>query len=198
MAPRGCVCVTGLWGRSDLLDSQGARGKQPAHPPVRTPAGEKRMLSNHQGLLPLAYSPNGGQLCAAVDSTQLSETGTRRYLPTIGRTGHPVFGRRSVGGVGHYKKDLWGTSTYAKANQDLNFSQSRPWSDEQTEQLNAAVEDFGSTNAWQRIAIEVGDNRAAGECRRRWEDARRSKSRYVCTSMHARTRASCRRPPSPY
>ena len=54
---------------SDLLDSQGARGKQPAHPPVRTPAGEKRMLSNYQGELPLAYSPNGGQLLAAVDST---------------------------------------------------------------------------------------------------------------------------------
>ena len=163
---------------SDLLDSHGARGKQPAQPPVRTPVGEKRMLSNYQGELPLAYSPNGGQLLAAVDSTQLSETGTRRYLPTVERAAGPMFGRRSVGRVGHYKKDLWGTSTYQKANQDLSYSHSKPWTDEETQRLDAAVENFGSTHAWQRIAIEVGDNRAAGECRRRWEDARRSKSRY--------------------
>ena len=166
--------------RSDLLDAHGARGKQPQMPPVRTPAGEKRMLSNYQGELPLAYSPNGGQLLAAVDSTQLSDTGTRRYLPTVGRAGGPAFGRRSVGGVNHYKRDLWGTSTYQKANQDLSYSRSRPWTDEETQRLNAAVENFGSTHAWQRIAIEVGAHRAAGDCRRHWEDAQRSKSRCVC------------------
>ncbi len=165
--------------RSDLLDAHGARGKQPLQAPVRTPAGEKRMLNNYRGELPLAYSPNGGQLLAAVDSTQLSETGTRRYLPTVGRAAGPVFGRRSVGRVAHYKTDLWGTSTYQKANQDLSYSRSRAWTDEETRRLNEAVEQFGAEHAWQRIAIEVGDNRAAGDCRRHWEDARRSKSRCV-------------------
>lgn len=185
--------------RSDLLDSQGARGKQPQMPPVRTPAGEKRMLSNYQGELPLAYSPNGGQLLAAVDSTQLSDTGTRRYLPTVGRAGGPAFGRRSVGGVNHYKRDLWGTSTYQKANQDLSYSRSRPWTDEETQRLNAAVENFGSAHAWQRIAIEVGEHRAAGDCRRHWEDAQRSKSRCVgplprphsFTAVHLYSRQLC-------
>ena len=139
------------------------------------------MLSNYQGELPLAYSPNGGQLLAAVDSTQLSETGTRRYLPTVGRAAGPVFGRRSVGRVAHYKTDLWGTSTYQKANQDLRYSRNRAWTDEETRRLNEAVEQFGAEHAWQRIAIEVGDNRAAGDCRRHWEDAWRSKSRCVGT-----------------
>ena len=136
------------------------------------------MLGNYQGELPLAYSPNGQQLMAAVDSTQLSDTGTRRYMPTVGRaTGAPAFGRRSVGGgTAHYKKDLWGTSTYQKANQDLSYSTAKPWTDEQTGKLNAAVENFGQISAWSRIALEVGDHRAAGECRRHWEDARRSKS----------------------
>lgn len=171
--------------RSDLLDSQGARGKQPIHVPVRTPAGQKRMLGNQHGDLPLAYSPNGGQLLAAVDSTELSDTGTRRYRPTVGRTGAPVFGRRSVGRVTHYKKNLWGTSTYQKANRDLDYSHSRAWTDEETERLNKAVENFGSTHAWQRIALEVGEHRAAGDCRRKWEDARRSKSRCVDNLSHS-------------
>ena len=136
------------------------------------------MLSNYQGELPLAYSPNGQQLMAAVDSTQLSDTGTRRYLHAVGRRGAPAFGRRSVGGgTAHYKKDLWGTSTYQKANQDLNYSTAKAWTDEQTARLNEAVEAFGSASAWSRIAQEVGDHKAPGECRRQWDDARRSKSR---------------------
>jgi len=153
---------------NDRLDAKGARRRRRELPPCRTPVGEKRMLSNWQGELPLAHTPIGHQFLAPIDSTNLSDTGTRRYIPSVG----PSTRRSSVG---HRKKAHY-QSTAMRAQNDYIFQEAQPWSEEQTSRLNDAVEVYGSASSWQRVSMEVGGGKGAYDCRRQWEDQRRSRS----------------------
>ena len=117
--------------------------------------------------LPLSSNPIA--LLAPVETTKLSETGSRRYIATMG----PSRRRTSVGQAkrSHYR------STYQANNQDLYFRtdlDDRHWSDRELDMLANAVDNYGDMHAWNKIAHEVG-TKSKLDCRRRWEQYGRSR-----------------------
>jgi hypothetical protein len=159
---------------SMFLEAKQPKGRrQHGHAPIMTPGGEKKLLSSvldengSPSRLPLSSHPI--VLLAPVDSTSLSATGTRRYVPSMG----PSTRRTSVG----LERKSRYRSTYQSNNRDLHFrrEEDQSWSEHELQKLQAAVDEFGDLHAWSRIARDVG-TKTRLDCRMRWEKHGRSQS----------------------
>lgn len=162
--------------RRMFLDAKSLGPKQPRHhPPIMTPGGEKRMLNmclTDDGARPkhLPLSSHPIALLTPITTTKMNETGTRRYIATMG----PATRRTSVGHAkrAHYR------STYQTNNQDLHYRtdlDDRNWSDRELDALAEAVDTYGDMHAWGKISREVG-TKSRLDCRRRWEQYGRSRA----------------------
>jgi hypothetical protein len=171
--------------KSDLefLEAQGREvHRRPSRrsPPLMTPAGDKRLLTTIRdaegtlGAAPLPLSNHPIALMAPVESTSLSATGTRRYIPSLG----PSTRRVSIQGARRSRYQ----STYQVSNRDLRFRrdlETRTWTDGELDALHAAVDEYGDMHAWHRVAAVVGEvgSKSVLDCRHRWERFGRSRAR---------------------